>query len=116
MKINDKKGIEINRGDEGTIVLTNKSGNFKVNETLKFSILERKDYREVVFQKTFTIAEESDKAYIVLTSEDTRIGDIISKPVVYWYEIEYNGDQTIIGYDDTGAKDFILYPEAPNKE
>lgn len=34
-----------------------------------------------------------------------------SKPIEYWYEIELNGDSTIIGYDNDGAKKLILYPE-----
>lgn len=116
MKINENKTIEINRGDRGTIVLKNKNGNFKVGDVLKFSILRKKDYNIVVFQKKYVISEESNVFNIGLTSEDTRIGDIISKPVTYWYEIEYNGDNTILGYDSKGAKKFILYPEAPNKK
>lgn len=116
MKINENKTIEINRGDRGTIVLKNKNGNFKVGDVLKFSILRKKDYNIVVFQKNYVVSEESNTFNIGLTSEDTRIGDIISKPITYWYEIEYNGDNTILGYDSKGAKKFILYPEAPNKE
>ena len=116
MKIRADKSIEINRGDAGTIILTNKTGNFNIDDVIKFSIVEKKNYKNVVLQKTYTITEESNKAYIGLTSEDTKIGDIISKPVTYWYEIEYNGNQTLIGYDDVGAKEFILYPEAPNEE
>ena len=116
MKINTDKSIEINRGDAGTIVLTNKSGNFNIDDILKFSVVEKKNYNNVVLQKTYRVTEESDKVNITLSSEDTKIGDIISKPITYWYEIEYNGNQTLIGYDDIGAKEFILYPEAPNKE
>lgn len=115
MKINADKSIEINRGDEGTIVLKNKSGNFEVGDTIKFSVVEKKNYNKVVLQREYTVSEQSDSFNIVLESEDTRIGEIISKPVVYWYEIEYNGNQTLIGYDDKGAKEFILYPEAPEK-
>lgn len=115
MKINADKSIEINRGDAGTIILKNKSGNFEVGDTIKFSIVERKNYNNLVFQKEYTVSEESNVFNIFLESEDTRIGEIISKPVVYWYEIEYNGNQTLIGYDDKGAKELILYPEAPEK-
>lgn len=116
MKINENKTIEINRGDAGTIQLTNKSGVFNIGDVIKFSIVEKKNYNNVVFQKEYTQSIESDKFDITLSSEDTRIGEITSKPVAYWYEIEYNGNQTLIGYDDDGAKEFIIYPEAPNKE
>lgn len=116
MRINENKSIEINRGDAGTIRLTNKTGNFEINDKLKFSVVEKKNYKNVVLQKEYTVQEQGETFDIALTSEDTKIGDIISKPTIYWYEIEYNGEQTLIGYDDNGAKEFILYPEAPNKE
>ena len=32
------------------------------------------------------------------------------------YEIEYNNDTTLIGYDDKKGKKFILYPEAADKD
>ena len=106
--------IEINRGDRKTIVLKNKSGTFKVGDKLKFSIVEKKNYNNVLFQKTYTVTRESKYMPITLSREDMKIGDIISKKLVCWYEIEYNGSQTIVGYDDDGAKELILYPEAPD--
>ena len=51
---------------------------------------------------------------VVLTEQDTRIGDVISKPVDYWYEVTlnpYTNPQTFIGYDEDGAKVFKLFPE-----
>lgn len=110
------KAISINRGDRGTIKLINTHGNFKIGDKIKFSIVEKDNYKNVVFQKIFTVIEESPEFYLTLTSENTRIGDIISKQVVYYYEIEFNGDQTLIGHDKTKGKKFILFPEAANKE
>ena len=116
-KIDNKtKQISITRGDVGTIILTNKSGVFDVNDKIKFSIVEKKNFNNVILQKEYTITEQADTFNFSLTSEDTTIGDIINKPVVYWYEIEYNGDQTLIGYDDAGPKEFVLYPEAKEGE
>ena len=40
-----------------------------------------------------------------------KIGEMANKPIEFWYEIELNGDSTIIGYDEEGAKRLILYPE-----
>lgn len=111
-KIDSEKNIEINRGDRGTIKIKRKSGSFSVGDKIKFSIVKKKDYKDLVFQKEYSVLEASDTFYITLTEEDTKIGNIISKPVTYWYEMEYNGNQTPIGYDDEGAKEFILYPEA----
>lgn len=32
-------------------------------------------------------------------------------PAQYWYEIQLNKEQTILGFDDKGPKMFILFPE-----
>lgn len=114
----DKKNKTIfsNRGDRGTIKLINTNGSFKVGDKIKFSIIDKDNYNNVIFQKIFTVIEEKPEFYLTLTSDDTRIGDIISKQVVYNYEIEYNDDTTLIGYDRSKGKKFILFPEAANKE
>lgn len=111
----ETKTIKINRGDRITIELKNIIGNFKVGDKIKFSIVEKNHYENVVFQKIYTVTEESSVFYLTLTSQDTKIGEIISKPKTYWYEVEYNGDITLIGHDDDGDKEFILLPEAGDK-
>lgn len=110
------KTILANRGDRGTIKLINTNGSFKVGDKIKFSIIDKDNYNNVIFQKIFTVIEESSEFYLTLTGDNTRIGDIISKQVVYNYEIEYNDDRTLIGYDRFKGKKFILFPEAANKE
>lgn len=112
----EDKSIEINRGDRGTIKVTNKNGSFSIGDKLKFSIVEKGNYNNVLFQKEYEITEETSIAYIQLTNEDTRFCDVISKEEIFWYEIELNDSHTLVGYDDEKAKKFILYPEAPNKE
>ena len=56
---------------------------------------------------------------VTLDNKDTKFGDIISKPVDYWYEVELNPEtkpQTIVGYDEDGAKIFKLFPEGKEVE
>lgn len=115
------KQIQINRGDSTTLKINAKDSNgdpytFNVGEKVKFSLTERKNEDNVIFSKTIDVLEEGEYVNISLSSEDTKIGEIINKPVIYWYEISVltlnNEVQTIIGYDDTGAKEFILNPEA----
>lgn len=115
------KQIQINRGDSTTLKINAKDSNnntytFKVGEKVKFALTERKNEENVIFTKTIDVVEESEFVNISLSSEDTKIGEIINKPVIYWYEISVltlNGDvQTIIGYDEDGAKEFVLNPEA----
>ena len=53
-------------------------------------------------QKDTKVLEEATSVDINLTSEDTKIGNIINKDIDYWYEVELNPDtrpQTIIGYE-----------------
>jgi hypothetical protein len=67
-----------------------------------------------VIKKDVEVKEPTSAVEVVLDREDTKVGEIISKPTDYWYEVELNPEthpQTIVGYDDNGAKVFKLYPE-----
>lgn len=119
------KQIQINRGDSTTFKISAKdtsgtSYDFSVGEKVKLAITERKNEGNVVFEKTITVDEAGYYVYIPISSEESKIGEIINKPVTYWYEISVltlnNEIQTIIGYDDNGPKEFILNPEAGDAE
>ena len=119
-KINDDLSIYVTRGDAVVFNLNATTDNgetyiFKPEDVVRIKIMERKGCEDVVFQKVFVIEEETDTVEISLSGEDTTIGDVISKPTDYWYEVELNPftiPQTIIGYDDeAGAKIFKLFPE-----
>lgn len=119
------KQIQINRGDSIDMNITAKdtSGEdytFQVDDVIKFKVSEAKNETNVVIEKSITITEETTVVHMYISSDDMKIGDYINKPVVYWYEIsveKYSGDVlTIIGYDKNGPKEFVLNPEAGNKE
>ena len=108
--------IMLNRGDvlSLTLSLTDDEGNytFQIGDTIVFSIYNKNALNsEPILTKTITIAEESQTALITLTSEETKIGEYLNKPIDYWYEIELNGEYTVVGYDENGAKIFRLFPE-----
>lgn len=114
--IKEDGSIHVNRGDQLIITLNN-DVNFSIGDKIKFSIMKKGNCEEVLFQKIFEVEEENNVFDIVLTSEDTRIGSFQkSNTVIYWYEIEYNGINTLTGFDTEGAKEFVLYPEAAEKE
>lgn len=122
-KINADGSIYVTRGDTCTISVSAKVNGephkFKAGDVLRIKVYERKACHCVVLQKDFAILAETEVADLVLTERDTRIGELINKPVDYWYEIELNpltSPQTIIGYDDDGAKAFRLFPEAADNE
>ena len=124
-KLNDDKSIYVTRGDAALIgiVADTLGGNrhtFKIGEVLWFKVMRKKKCEDVVLKKRFVVTAESKEVQIFLDEEETKIGNSISKPVDYWYEVELvtlSGDiQTIIGYDEDGAKIFRLYPEGVPKD
>lgn len=117
-QVNEDNSIYATRGD---IVFFKVSADdngeayqFKPGDIVRIKIFGKKDAETVVLQKDFPILEATQRPQIYLTGEDTKIGEVISKPRDYWYEIELNPDtdpQTIIGYDEDGPKVFRLFPE-----
>lgn len=117
-KINEDKSIYLTRGDHVYFTLTaNDNGEahtFRQGDLVRFKVFEKKACNCVVLQKDFRVEADTQEVDIVLTDDETKIGSEISKPTDYWYEVEVNPDiqpNTIIGYDEDGAKVFRLYPE-----
>lgn len=119
----ENKEIHLTRGDVACIEVKalNTDGSdytFQVGDVVRFKVFKRRDCGCVEIQKDVTVEAAGTSVDVNLTSENTKIGDIINKPVKYWYEVELNPDtkpQTIIGYDDDGEKVFILMPEGADK-
>lgn len=114
---NDTKTISVNRGDQGqsfdfSIPIDDGSFyTFQVGDVIMFGVYNRNKLNEdAVLLKEYTIDEAKTKVTLNFDKDDFVIGDLINKPVTYWYEIQLNNN-TIIGYDDDGAKEFILYSE-----
>lgn len=118
---NDTKTISINRGDDkvGFIFsIPTNSGKyiFQVDDEIKFSVYNAKELeKNALIYKLIVVESETDSIDISFTKEETSIGEILNKPVTYWYEIQLN-DNTIIGYDEEGAKKFIVYPEGSDEQ
>lgn len=111
--------IHITRGDAAVFtvgaVIGGEGYTFRASDVVRFSVCAKKDYSNVVLQKDFNAVEGEASVEISLESEDTKIGDAISKATEYWYEVELNPNtkpQTIIGHTQDGAKVFMLYPES----
>lgn len=118
LKVTNNK-IMINRGDIAVLTVSaqNKDGSdytFKEGDVVRFKVMQYNNPGTIFIQKDVVVKEETTIVDIKLESEDTTIDELIYMPTNYWYEVELNPDtepQTIIGYDDTGAKLFVLYPE-----
>lgn len=110
-KINEDKSIYITRGDCCEIPVEHQ---FNAGDVVRFKATRKKDCNTVVIQRDLVVEDQTTEITIALSGDDTRIGNVVSKPTEYWYEIELNPDtcpQTILGYDEDGAKVFKLFPE-----
>lgn len=122
-KINEDKSIYLTRGDIANITVTasDKDGNphrFADGDIIRFKVFKRRDCGCVELQKDVVVYGSVREVTVFLDGNDTKIGDVISKPTNYWYEVELNPDtapQTIIGYDEDGEKLFRLFPEGSER-
>lgn len=127
-EITKEKEILCTRGDVGVFSVSatvdGVKQQFQIGDAIRFRVFEKKNCEEVAIEKFISIdvhnlSEDATAVTINLTETDTRIGEIINKPVDYWYEIEHidagGNVRTIVGYDDDGAKIFRLYPEGKEK-
>ena len=119
-RINEDNSIYATRGDIVFFSVTMKdkvSGEpcqFQLGDVLRIKIYDKKGCENVVLQKDFPVVDITDSVDIFLSDEDTKIGEVISKPKDYWYEVELNPEtdpQTIIGYHEDGPVVFKLFPE-----
>lgn len=122
-KVNEDKSIYLTRGDHIQLTLMASDGDdaytFRQGDLVRFKVFEKKNCENVVLQKDFRVESDTTEVVITLEEEDTKIGEEISKPKDYWYEVEVNPDiqpTTIIGYDEDGAKIFKLFPEGGDLE
>ena len=118
--VNDDLSIYATRGDIVCLnvsALDDSTGNpyeFQPGDIVRMKIFVKKDAENVVMSKDFPVVAKTEAVGVFLSENDTKIGDVISKPTDYWYEIElnpYTNPQTIVGYDEDGAKIFKLFPE-----
>lgn len=117
-QVNDDLSIYVTRGDVVYLKVSADNGGkpytFEAGEVVRLKIYGKKNADNVVLQKDFPVVHTTQGVEIILTEADTKIGSVVNKPVDYWYEVElnpYDNPQTIIGYDEDGAKLFRLFPE-----
>ena len=121
--VNSDGSIHATRGDIGSFEVSAKVSEsalyvFKSGDIVRFNVHERNHPDRVVLDKRFEVGADTEVVVISLSREDTKIGNIINKPVDYWYEVELNPDttpQTFIGYDNDGPKIFRLFPEGADE-
>lgn len=123
--VNEDNSIYATRGDivffrvSANDIVTGIKHTFKAGDVLRIKVYGKKAAEDVVLQKDFPIIANTSEVEIYLEEKDTKIGEVISKPKDYWYEVELNPDsepQTIIGYNEDGPVLFKLFPEGADVE
>ena len=120
--INEDNSIYVNRGDILFFSVSAKDEDgtphlFIPGDLVRIKVYGKKAAKDVVLQRDFPVLTDTEEVAIYLSGKDTAIGDVISKPADYWYEVELNplsAPQTIIGYGEEGACVFRLFPEGAN--
>lgn len=110
--------IRVNRGDKLMFNVSLKATGekdeyvFKEGDVLSLGVYEEDGFdNPPVLFKEFTPVAGDTVCTMKFSGEETKIGDYINEPVDYWYEIVLNEYETVLGYDDNGAKIFRLFPE-----
>lgn len=117
--VNEDNSIYLTRGDDVAFdvgaTINGETFTFNAGDNVHFIVTEKKNCGAVVLDKTIPVTTDSETVRIRLTNEETKIGGVISKPIDYWYDIELidrlGNVQTLVGYDEDGAKIFRLFPE-----
>lgn len=115
----EDRTIYATRGDAVYFPIEKKMGDakylFQPEDIVRIKVFAKKNPAKVVLCKDFVVETESTSVNIFLDRFDMKFGEIISKPVDYWWEAELNPDtypDTFIGYNDKGPAIFKLFPEA----
>ena len=117
--VNEDGSIFLTRGDVAQLKVSAKSSEttqyeFQTGDIVRLTVMQRKQCGQIVLQIDTEVEVPTEEVIIRLEKEDTKFGELINKPVDYWYEIEINPEtapQTIVGYDADGPKIFRLFPE-----
>lgn len=121
--VDENKTIHVTRGDFGLLDVTARSADgsdyiFEAGDEVQFKVYVRGNPEAVVLTKKVSVDSDTTTVTFELERQDTKIGNLISRPRDYWYEVELNPDtdpDTFIGYDTEGPKIFRLYPEGDDR-
>lgn len=90
---------------------------FQVDDKITFNIYLKGGYdKEPVLSKDIIVETSGESVDIPLTEEEMTFGKISNKAVTYWYDITLNEDNTVVCYNENGAKEFIQYPAKGDEE
>ena len=90
---------------------------FQLTDKISFICFEKKGYtKEEILRKEYTLAdigytEPTTTVELPLTAAETKKFPLTNKAQTFWYDLVLNDTDTMLGFDDEGAKKIIVYPE-----
>ena len=109
--------FHVTRGDSGSITIEYQDGATLPASTLLFRVYEQNGFDS---DPIINIEENlpGDTTSFILdipTSETQKFNNPEGEKDEYWYELKIGPDNTVLGYDETGAKLFYVYPTGKDK-
>ena len=121
---NDLTTLHVTRGDRVTFRVyvidrkTQERYTFPAGVWVSFCVIEKLGYtlENPLLRKKVYVPDDTTEVEFTLTSDDTKIGEMIDKKQKYWYNVVVNDDITVLGSDENGEKVIIIYPEVGEKD
>jgi hypothetical protein len=104
--------FHVTRGDSGTISIAYEDGSLLPSSTICFRVYEKDGFDSdpiINIEESLSGNAQFHSLYID-SSQTMKFENPIGDKDEYWYELKLGPDKTVLGYDETGAKIFYVYP------
>ena len=114
--------FHVTRGDIGSITVKYNNGAVLNNSDISTDLIFKKYEKDELnaspkVYKTTSVVPKATEVTLILDSDDTNaLPNPENGKEEYWYELKIGPGKTVLGYDETGAKIFYLYPSGKDKE
>ena len=91
---------------------------FQLDDKITFVVMNKKGYTtEEILRKEYTLRDigyenPAEVVDLPLTEEEMKVFPLSNKRQTFWYDLVLNDTTTILGFDNEGAKQIIIYPES----
>lgn len=106
------KTFHVTRGDSGTISIAYADGSSLPASTLCFRVYAKDGFDSdpiINIEESLSGSSHLHTLYVD-SSQTMKFENPTTDKDEYWYELKLGPDKTVLGYDETGAKIFYVYP------
>lgn len=112
----DGNTFHLSRGDYASFDVKFKDGStyyqFQPGDVLRFTVGRNFRSENYALQKEVTVTTATDTVNFVFTEDETLFNGPIAKPVEYQYDLVLNDIYSVLCYNQSGPRRFILYPRS----